>query len=251
MDILEGNKIAEEAHRHSDTGIRVMPIPWHRLRVSVVTDAAWRNAKDCIWLEDNEDDRWEEDDKTWTRLHVGPRRTAFHPGAAPDGPDLHTISGERFTQMFSGPSDKQILSDKIEDNWYDQHAVRVLSEEAWTGFTVFQKAIDPKAAVPHSKIHSSLVQLQNQACQAGQIVLYHDQELAQSSDPAFTTVAAWKSFKLKRKVVDTSAAEGQALQSGIGAVHWHRLLFLGSLSWNDDSRRLASRSPETAISCRR
>ena len=41
MDILEGNKIAEEAHRYADTGIRVTHIPRHRLQVSVVTDAAW------------------------------------------------------------------------------------------------------------------------------------------------------------------------------------------------------------------
>ena len=70
--------------------------------------------------------------------------------------------------------------------------------------------------------------------------------MAQGSAPASTTVAAWKSFELKRKVVDTLAAEGQALQSGIGAVHWHRLLFLeafhGMMS-AEDWRREAQKLP--------
>ena len=59
-------------------------------------------------------------------------------------------------------------------------------------------------------------------------------------------MAAWKIFELKRKVVDTLAAEGQALQSGIGAVHWHRLLFLeachGMMS-AEDWRREAQKLP--------
>ena len=76
-DLIEGNKIAEAAHKFSSTGIRVMPIPWHRLRVSVVTDAAWGNAKDCVWIEDNESDWWEETEDAWIRHHTAPRRTAF------------------------------------------------------------------------------------------------------------------------------------------------------------------------------
>ncbi|OLQ01053.1 hypothetical protein AK812_SmicGene16199 [Symbiodinium microadriaticum] len=244
-DILEGNKIAEEAHRYAQVGIKVMPIPWHRLRVSVVTDAAWGNAKDGVWIEDDPDDWWEEQETSWVRHHVAPRRTAFHPGAAPGGPDLHGISGARKIQLFAG-SDTGIIKDEIDDNWFDSNAIRVLREEPWTGQTTFQKASKEHLAVPATKIHSSLVQLQNLACQAGQIIIYHDKALAQSNAPAATTVAAWKSFKLKRKVVDTLAAEGQALQSGIGAVHWHRLLFLeafhGMMS-AEDWRREAQKLP--------
>ena len=244
-DILEGNKIAEEAHRYADSGIRVMPIPWQRLRVSVVTDAAWGNAKDCVWLEDSSEDWWEETATAWIRHHVAPRRTTFHPGAAPRGPDLHEIAGDRITQVFSRMEDGSIQRDEVRDKWHDQNAIRVQSQESWTGKTTFNKALEPGMTVPHSKIHSSLVQLQNLACQAGQIILYHDEALAKSNEPAATTVAAWKSFKLKRKVVDTLAAEGQALQSGIGAVHWHRLLFLeafhGMMSaenWRQESQKL-------------
>ena len=122
----------------------------------------------------------------------------------------------------------------------------VLKDQPWTGCTAFTKAKEPNSQVPSSKIHSSLTQLQNLGCQAGQIILYHDLDLAQCSVPAQTTVASWKSFKLKRKVVGTLAAEGQALQSGIGAAHWHRLLFLeafhGMMS-ADDWRREPCKLP--------
>ena len=244
-DLIEGNKIAEEAHKFSSTGIRVMPIPWHRLRVSVVTDAAWGNAKDCVWIEDNESDWWEETEDAWIRHHTAPRRTAFHPGAAPDGRDLHQITGQRVTTLFL-PPDQTPDKDEIVDVWFDAQGIRVLKDHPWTGCTVFAKAAEPANQVPASKIHSSLIQPQNLGCQAGQIILYHDLDLAQSSLPAQTTVASWKSFKLKRKVVDTLAAEGQALQSGIGAVHWHRLLFLEAFHGMvnaDDSRREACRLP--------
>ena len=60
QDVLEGNKMAEEALQHASLGIRVMPIPWRSLRISAVTDAAWGNAKDQPWLEDHPDDYWEE-----------------------------------------------------------------------------------------------------------------------------------------------------------------------------------------------
>ena len=54
-DLVEGNRIAEEARRHDGLGIRVMPIPWQRLRVSVVTDASWGNVKEKLWVEDGEE----------------------------------------------------------------------------------------------------------------------------------------------------------------------------------------------------
>ncbi|CAE7171634.1 unnamed protein product [Symbiodinium microadriaticum] len=42
-DLIECNKIIDEAIQQSKLGIRVMPIDWKDLRVSVVTDAAWGN----------------------------------------------------------------------------------------------------------------------------------------------------------------------------------------------------------------
>ena len=56
------------------------------------------------------------------------------------------------------------------------------------------------------KIHSSLLQLQQLSSQGGQIVIYHDENLAKSGAEVPTTVAVWKSFRLKRKVVDTLAS---------------------------------------------
>ena len=101
LDLVECNKISEEALKYKELGVRVMPIPWERLRVSVVTDAAWGNAKDGLWIEDSEEDYWQETSDHWIRHHSQDRRTSFHPGAAQGGPDLH--------QLAPGPSDRDDL----------------------------------------------------------------------------------------------------------------------------------------------
>eukprot|EP00439_Symbiodinium_sp_Y106_P005857 s5960_g1.t1 len=222
-DMLEGNKIADEAVKHASLGILVMPIPWKDLRISAVTDAAWGNAKDVPWLEDHPDDYWEETNTEWRRHHLHPRRTTFHPGAAKGGPDLHDITEHRVTNVWR--AGEGIQHEVIDDTWCDNQGIRVLHESPWTGCTVFSKST-PGHGVSASKIHSSLTQLQQLSSQGGQIILYHDVALASSGKPELTTIASWKSFRLKRKVVDTLAAEGQSLQAGIGAIHWHRLLFL-------------------------
>ena len=191
----------------------------------MVTDAAWGNAKDCVRIEDNESDWWEETEDAWIRHHTAPRRTAFHPRSRlPDGPDLHQITGQRVTTMFL-PPDQTPDKDEIVDVWFQ--GIRVLKDHPWTGCTVFAKAAEPASQVPASKIHSSFDPtteiLDAKPDRSFYIMIW---TWPRASLPAQTTVASWKSFKLKRKVVDTLAAEGQALQSGIGAVHWHRLLFL-------------------------
>ena len=225
-DLIEANKISEEARKESDLGIKIMPIPVESLRVSVVTDAAWGNSRETPWLEDHPDDYWEEKPECWIRHHVQPRRTTYHPGSSPDGPDLHRLSGKRTIYKFQqtqGQVDHQV----IEDNWAEPDGIRVLQDTAWTGSSWFWK--DDNGGVPASKIHSSWVQLQNLSSQGGQIVIYHDKKLSEAEEPAMTTVASWRSYRLKRKTVDTLAAEGQALQSGLGSVHWHRLLFMEAL----------------------
>ena len=40
--------------------------------------------------------------------------------------------------------------------------------------------------------------------------------------PRPITVAAWKSYKLKRRTVNTLSAETQSMPYGIGQIHWHR-----------------------------
>ena len=242
-DLLECNKIIEEAMQHSSLGIRVMPIDWRDLRVSVVTDAAWGNSKEKLWIENPEEDFWEETEKEWIRYHKAPRRTSFHPGAAQGGPDLHQISAYRRTEMFVNQDQAGIKTRVSEDTWNNDQGIRVLNEETWCGRTRFRKCSSEEPAV--QKIHSSLQQLQNLSSQGGQIILYHDKALAEGGMETQATLAAWKSFRLKRKTVDTLAAEGQALQSGIGSIHWHRLLFLeafyGMLStarWREESRKI-------------
>ncbi|CAE7894304.1 GIP, partial [Symbiodinium necroappetens] len=164
-DLIECNKIIEEAIQHSKLGIRVMPIDWRNLRVSVVTDAAWGNSRDQLWIENSEEDFWEETSTEWVRHHKTPRRTSFHPGAAQGGPDLHQISSRRRTEMFVDHAQAGIKTKVSEDTWNDDKGIRVLDEEPWRGTTRFRKC--------------------------------------SSEEPALATLAAWKSFRLKRKTVDT------------------------------------------------
>ena len=243
-DLVEANRISEEARKYSDLGIRVMPIPVEDLRVSVVTDAAWGNAREQPWLEDHAEDYWEEQDDCWIRHHVHPRRTTFHPGAASHGPDLHDLTEERSITKYDTADDGTVRKEIIEDRWLDAKGIRVLQENPWTGSSRFFKAT--KAKLSANRVHSGLQQLQNLSSQGGQIVIYHDRKLSETETPAMTTVASWKSYRLKRKTVDTLAAEGQALQGGLGAVHWRRLLFMEALFGDlsvSDWRSVAGRLP--------
>ncbi|CAE7233307.1 unnamed protein product [Symbiodinium sp. CCMP2456] len=243
-DVIEANRISEEARKYSDLGIRVMPIPVESLRGSVVTDAAWGNAKEQPWVEDHPEDYWEEQADRWTRYHMHPRRTTFHPGAAPGGPDLHDLVEGRMITKFDKAADETMRKEVLEDKWSDAQGIRVLQDSPWTGHSVFWKSKEDK--LPATKVHSSLNQLQNLSSQGGQIVIYHDKKLSETEAPAMTTVASWKSYRLKRKTVDTLAAEGQALQGGLGAVHWHRLLFMEALFGDlsvTDWRAVAGRLP--------
>ena len=159
MDLTEANKISHEARKHAHIGIKVMPIPLHNLRVSLVTDAAWGNTKDRAWIEDSPEDYWEEQSNYWVRHHVKPRRTTFHPGAAQGGPDLHAIMTKRTTQKFDLDKDK-LAENVIEDDWTDNHGVRVLQDAPWTGATKFAKNPDNK--LDAKKVHTSLAQLEPQ-----------------------------------------------------------------------------------------
>ncbi|CAE7928011.1 RE1, partial [Symbiodinium necroappetens] len=227
MDLVECNKISEEATKHKDLGVK----------------AGWGNAKEAVWIENSEEDVWEETPDRWIRHHRTERRTTFHPGAASGGPDLHDLLPARRAEYFS--ENEGVMNYEIcEDEWCDQKGIRLLKESCWRGQTIFYKAAEGQG-VSHGQVHSSLTQLQQLSSQGGQIIMYHDKRLAEDSQPRMVTLAAWKSFRLKRKTVDTLAAEGQALQSGIGSIHWHRLMFLEAFygmmtttQWRDESRRL-------------
>ena len=222
-----------------------MPIPWDQLWVSVVTDASWGYSKDKLWLEDCSDDYWEETEKVWIQHHVSPRRTTFHPGVSPHGPDVHLLLPDRRTEIYSDHG-KILHTETVKDEWCDQKGIRVLREEVWFGRTVFFTAPSSQEGVPASEVHGNLVKLQNLCSQAGRIVIYHDNKLAYSEETSMTMAASWRSYRLKRNTADTLLAEGQALQWGLGAVRWHRMLFLeafrGMLS-AADWRREAGKLP--------
>ena len=153
-------------------------------------------------------------------LRGGP---TFHPGAAPGGPDLHPIAGGREIQLFSG-SESEIKKDEVHDTWYDSQASRLdrrsfsklltrilpfptpRSTALWFSFRTWRAKPDRSSSTT-TRPWPKVVSRQKQ-----------------------TTVAVWKSLKLKRNVVDSVAAEGQALR--IGAVHRHRRHFLEAFHGN-------------------
>ncbi|CAE7037736.1 RE1 [Symbiodinium sp. CCMP2592] len=214
-DILKANQLANEAEKFP-VGIRVTPIPIQRLRVSAVSDASWGNAEDGEAPENETLDFWTETPELWIRHHVKPRRTLFHPGMTDNGPDLHGLKPERITRMRQDGSEHEKT-----DTW-NQPRLGIVQGEAWTGQTVFQKC---EAGIRHQDISEGFIQNRRMQSQGGHLIIFHDQNL-QFEPSAMISITSWKSYRLKRKVVNTLAAECQALVNGIGNVHWHRFLMM-------------------------
>ncbi len=103
-----------------------------------------------------------------------------------------------------------------------------MSHQPWVGKTIFVKA-PPGEGLKHSEIHTDFEQLCKLNSQGGEIIIYYDKELPISQSLTPVTVAAWKSYRLKRKTVNTLSAEAQALVRGIASLQWHRLLLLEAL----------------------
>ena len=133
-DIVQANLVAMEATKYP-AGIRVAPVPLERLRVSTVTDASWGNAVCPSANEDNGADYWTEENETWTRHHVRPRRTVFHPGMASNGPDLHSLLPGRETQYQQENGNTNLH----EDVWNKPNKIQFLCDGSWIGETKFQK----------------------------------------------------------------------------------------------------------------
>jgi len=232
-DIVEANQVAEELKRKPDLGIRIQPIPMERLRVGVITDASWGNAGER-YLEDSKKDYWEETKTSWIRHHVLPRRLLFHPGAAPGGPDLHTISRRRTTTTSMSTSS---------DEWDGKDGIRERQEQQWTGRTTFIKStIEEEVNRP---INERFLQLARTHSQGGYLLVYYDANLEVSEQLEMMTIAAWKSYKLKRCTVNTLSAECQSMIQGIGNLHWHRFLLteisggrLNLDTWEQELHRL-------------
>ena len=62
--------------------------------------------------------------------------------------------------------------------------------------------------------------------QGGEITFFYDRDLPESQSLQNVTLAAWKSYRLKRRTVNTLSSETQALVRGLGSVHWYRVLIL-------------------------
>ena len=194
-----------------------MPIEPQHLRVGVVSDASWGNAKEGIVMEDDDEDFWEETKDKWIRHHLRPRRVLFHPGASLGGPDLHDLLPGRVTILEN--------DEVIKDEWTQGRSVRNHGTQPWIGKTEFQKQ-KPGDKLPHGQINEVFLKLLNTSSQGGIITIFHDQRLETSEQPQMTSVVSWKSTRLKRKTVNTLSAECQAMIAAVGQVHWFRYLLL-------------------------
>ena len=227
-DLLQANQIAKEALKFSNLGILVRYINPQRIRAGVVTDAAWGNALQPEITDGKKgslQDYWEERADRWVRHHRQPRKVTFHPGICFDqgqGPDLHAISARR-TTCIQLPDQR---TQTITDQWHQKGDIKTIGEGNWTGTTTFYKS---QSGLKHTEIHGEFEQLPELNSQGGEIIVYYDSQLTASREPVPVTIASWKSYRLKRKTVNTLSAECQSLVHGVGSLQWHRLLMLESL----------------------
>ena len=235
QDLVEANLIIHDAKKFADAGIRIMPIRPEDLRIGVVSDASWGNSKNGVTIETNTEDFWEETEDKWIRHHRQSRSVLFHPGAALDGPELHSLLPRRHTVFENG--------EDLVDEWNNNKGIRTYGEYSWKGKTEFFK--QPKGqALPHGQVNEMFLKLLNTSSQGGIITIFHDKNLETSTKPEMVTVASWKSTRLKRKTVNTLSAECQAMIAAVGQVHWFRFLFLEimgkELSQNEWEGQLSS-----------
>eukprot|EP00435_Cladocopium_sp_Y103_P043471 s788_g12.t1 len=225
-DLINANQIAKEALEFKHLGIRAMPIPLSRLsrlHAGVVTDASWGNSKEFgSYLETNAtNDWWEETESSWIHHHVDARTTGFHPAACADGPDIHhLLLPERLTEICTSQK-----STPTQDTWTTSDSLRSMSSTPWTGRTTFYK--QPEGNFLDSKdIHAGYDQLNKLFSQGGEIVMFYDEDLPKSQTLQNVSLASWKSYRLKRRTVNTLSSETQALVRGLSSVHWYRVLIL-------------------------
>ena len=211
QDMLEANILAKEAKEHADLGITIYPIPMEHLRVGTATDASWGNVE--VPIQGDQDDYWEEQPDSWVRVHRVPRRLSFHPGGAPNGPNIYQLTTERVTI-----ADGQ----QIADTWNGRDGVRDLQQGMWTGMTVFSKRQDSKTL--KEKVNEKFLQNQRLASQGGFITFFYDGRMETEEKAYPISIANWRSYRIKRCTVNTLSAECQSMIHGVGSLHWLRFL---------------------------
>eukprot|EP00435_Cladocopium_sp_Y103_P005667 s2718_g1.t2 len=239
-DIIEANLTAAEAYKHSNSGIRIMPIDIENLRVGVVSDASWGNSQGQKNLETDDPDYWEETPTHWIRHHVATRTTTFHPAATETGPDIHDLLPGR-TTTANGQT--------TYDDWTTARGVTTLGHESWVGTTKFEKQPNGQK-LSHDNINELFLQLLNTSSQGGSILMYYDKNLEDSQEPQKVSISSWKSTRLKRKTVNTLSAECQSMVYAVGMAHWHRFLLVEALGHNlqqEDWERALSAVPYVAV----
>ena len=211
-DMIEANALAQEAIQEVDAGIIIAPIPAKDLQIGSASDASWGNTP-CKELEEKSRDFWEERGDLWIRHHVQPRHLLFHPGADPNGPQLHDLEAERATWVDG---------ELFEDTWNRRQDFRKHGEAEWKGHTVFMKKRGKKNKI---EIHEKFLQVGRTHSQGGHIIYAYDKALEVEQSPQPISILSWKSYKLKRCTVNTLAAEAQAMVQGVGASYWMRFLW--------------------------
>ena len=202
-----------------------MPISLEYLRVGVISDPSWGNARQADWCEDTTANSWQERDGVLPSIQD------------PQGPDLHSFSSRRRTTFSDGTT--------VEDNWTRPDGIRSLGD-SWTGTTTFYKAT---AGEETKRSDISDVFLKTSS-QGGHITMFHDANLETSQTPEMITVANWKSTRLKRKTVNTLSAECHAMIQAVRQVHWFRftlLQALGTTMSNDAWENTLSSIPYVAV----
>lgn len=221
-DLVEANLVAAEARKFSNSGIRIMPIEPHKLRVGIISDASWGNSRSQQFLEESSSDIWEETPTTWIRHHKQFRRTLFHPSSTLEGPNIHDLLPERET-VINGQSHS--------DDWTKNSTIRGPIDDLWTGKTIFRKQPNGNK-LPHDQVNETFLQLLNSSSQGGTVAIFYDSDLETKDEPQMLTVASWKSSRLKRKTVNTLSAECQSMVLGVGLIHWFRFMMMEALGHN-------------------
>jgi hypothetical protein len=85
-----------------------------------------------------------------------------------------------------------------------------MSSTPWTGRTTFYKQTEGNL-LDAKDIHAGYDQLNKLFSQGGEIVIFYDKDLPKSQTLQNVSLASWKSYRLKRRTVNTLSSESSGL----------------------------------------